>query len=152
MQDVFGFRLEFIGRAAQRARRLGVEHRRYDLLRGRDLRDHRTEARVEQRADFEFEIVETRDDLFRDHLGVLETQRPCRAQVDHFDDLFLVKSLELIVALAADAEELDLLAVLHQRVGALAGEPHDGGIERAAKAAFGRADQKQMHAVAAGAA
>ncbi len=84
--------------------------------------------------------------------GVLETQRARRAKIDHFDDLRGVEPAQLIVALAADAEELDLLALGHQRIRALAREPHDRGVERAAQAALGGADQKQMHVVAAGAA
>ena len=53
---------------------------------------------------------------------------------------------ELVVALAADAEDLDLLAVGDQRVGVLAGEPHDRGVERAAQAALGGADEQEMDA------
>ena len=83
---------------------------------------------------------------------MVETQRAHRAQIDHLDDLARVKPAQLIVAFAADAEELDLLAFAHQRVGALAREPHDRGVERAAQAALGGADEQQMHVVAAGAA
>ena len=93
-----------------------------------------------------------RDDLFGDHLGVLETQRARAAQIDHLDDLLAILPAQLIVALAADAEELDLLALAHQRVGALAGEPHDRGVERPAQAALGGADEQQMDIVAAAAA
>ncbi len=56
-----------------------------------------------------------------------------------------IEPAQLIVALAADAEELDFLAFAHERAGALARQPHDGGVERPAQAAFGGADQKQMH-------
>ena len=51
-----------------------------------------------------------------------------------------IQAAQLLVALAADAEELDLLALGHERVGALAREPHDRRIERAAQAALGGAD------------
>ena len=68
------------------------------------------------------------------------------------DNLLLVLPPQLLVALAADTEELDLLALGAKRRGAFAGKPHDGGIERPAQAALGGADQKQMHFVVAGAA
>ena len=151
-EDILFVRLELIDRAAQSFGGIGFEHRRNDLLRGRDLRDHRAEARVEQRADVEFELVEQRDDLLGDHFGVLEPQGAHRAQIDQFDDLLGIEPAQLIVTLAADAEEFDLFALGDQRVGALAGEPHDRGVERAAQAAFGGADQQQMLLIAAGAA
>src|SRR6202451_1734995 len=68
LEDILFVRLDLIDRAAKSFGGIGLEHRRNDLLRGRDLRDHRSEARVEQRADVEFELVEQRDDLFGDHL------------------------------------------------------------------------------------
>src|SRR3979411_883975 len=66
------------------------------------------------------------------------------------DDLLLVEAAELLVALAADAEKLDLLALGHQRIRALAREPDDCRIERATQAPLGGADQEQMHLLAAG--
>src|SRR5580692_1787560 len=152
LEDILFVGLELVDRAAQSFGGIGLEHRRNDLLRGRNLRDHRTEARVEQRADVEFELVEQRDDLFGDHFGVLEPQGAHRTQVDQLDDLLGIEAAQLIVALAADAEELDLFAFGHQRIGALAGEPHDRGVERPAQAAFSGADQEQMLLIAAGAA
>src|SRR5580698_9625864 len=152
LEDILLVGLELIDRAAKSCVGIDLEHRRNDLLRGRDLRDHRSEARVQQRADVEFELVEQRDDLLGDHLGVLEPQHTYRAQVDQFDDLLGIEPAQLIVAFAADAEEFDVLALGDQRVGALAGEPHDRGVERPAQAAFGGADQEQMLLVAAGAA
>src|SRR4029079_3989868 len=118
-----------------------------DLLRGRNLRNHRAEAREEQRADVEFEFIKTRDDLFGDALSVLEAQRPRAAQVDHLDDLARILPAQLIVALAADAEEFDFLALAYARRGALARKPHDRSVERPAQPALGGADQKQMHRV-----
>jgi hypothetical protein len=144
--------LELVGRAAERRRRVGVEFRRNDLLRGRNLRDHRTEARVEQRADVETELVVQRDDLLGDHLGVLEAQRAHRAQIDHLDDLFFIGPPQLIEAFAADAEQFDLFALGDERIGALAGKPHDRRIERPAQAALGGAHQQKMRPVAAAAA
>ena len=67
------------------------------------------------------------------------------------DDLLLEGAAQLLVALAADAEEFDLLALGHQRQRALAGETHDRGIEGAGQAALAGADQQQMHLVLAGA-
>src|SRR5262245_56918840 len=127
------------------------KHRRDDLLRGRDLRDDRPETREEQGADVERALLVEPHDLVADPFGILEGERADRAQLDVLDDLLLVEAAQLLVALAADAEELDLLALGHQRVGALACEPHDRRVERAAQAALGGADQEQMHAVAAGA-
>jgi hypothetical protein len=73
------------------------------------------------------------------------------AQLDRLDDLPRELAAQLVEALAADAEDLDLLTLADQRVGVLAREPHDRGIERPAQAALGGADYQQMHAVAAGA-
>src|SRR6476659_6589914 len=42
-EDVLGFRLELVGGAAEGVRGLGVEHRRNDLLRRRNLCDYRAE-------------------------------------------------------------------------------------------------------------
>ena len=63
----------------------------------------------------------------------------------------LVDAAQLIVALAADAENLDLFALGHQRIGLLARKPHDRRIESAAQAAFGGADDQKMRLVVAGA-
>src|SRR5579862_2575180 len=152
LEDILFVRLELVDRAAQSRGGVGFEDRRNDLPSGRDLRDHRAEARIEQRADVELELVEQRDDLLRDHFGILEPQGAHRTQIDQLDDLLGIEPAQLIVALAADAEELDLFALGHQRVGALAGEPHDRGVERAAQTALGGADQQQMLLIAAGAA
>ena len=68
-----------------------------------------------------------------------------------FDNLLLEQAAELIVALAADTEELDLLALVHQGQRPLARQAHDRGVERAGQAAFACADQKQMHLILSGA-
>ena len=52
-EDLVLVGLVFVGRAAGVVAAFALEHRRDDLLRGRDLRDHRLEAREEQRADVE---------------------------------------------------------------------------------------------------
>src|SRR5262249_312238 len=151
-EDVLGFRFELIDRPAERIGGFLFEYRRNDLMRGRNLRDHRTEPREEQRANIELGFVEQRDDLLGNLFGVLELQDADRAQVDQFGDLLGKNSAELIITFAADAEELDLLALGGERGGAIARQPHDGGIERAAQAAFGGADQQQMFLIAAAAA
>src|SRR5580693_7643439 len=102
LEDILFVGLELVDRATQSCGGIGLEHRRNDLLRRRHLRDHRAEAGVEQRADVEFELVEQRDDLLGDHLGVLEPQHTYRAQVDQFDDLLGIEPAQLIVAFAAD--------------------------------------------------
>src|SRR6202011_3467563 len=128
-----------------------AEHGRNDLLGGRDLRDHRLEPREEQGADVELARLEPPDDLLRDVARVVELDEAHRAQLDRLDDLFLEQAPQLVETLAPDAEELDLLAFVHQRKGALAGEPYDRGVERAAQAAVAGADDEQMRLVAAGA-
>src|ERR1700704_5036739 len=149
-QDVFLVRLVFIGRA-RAAFGLLRDDGGDDLLRGRDLRDHRPETREEQGADVEFAGLEQRDDLVRDRLGIREAERAHRAQLDGLDDLLLVDAFELVVALAADAQDLDLLALAGQRDDALAREPHDRRIERAAQAALGGAHHQEMDVGSAGA-
>src|SRR6202140_215334 len=143
-QDLVFLRLVFVGR-----RRPGIgggsfHHQRDDLLRGRDLRDHGLEARIEQRADVELAGVETRDHPLGDILGIDEAELTNRAQLDILDDLLFEGAAQLLEALAADAEEFNLFALVHQRQRALAGETHDRGVERAGQAAFPGADQKQM--------
>ena len=73
------------------AERIGgflLEYRRNDVLRGRNLRDHGTEAREEQGADVKLEFVEQRDDLFGDAFRVFKMQHAHRTKIDQFDDLF----------------------------------------------------------------
>jgi hypothetical protein len=60
------------------------------------------------------------------------------------------KPAKLFVALAADAEELDLFALIDQRKRALARQPHDRRIECAGQTAFAGADQEQMNLIVAG--
>jgi Zn-dependent M28 family amino/carboxypeptidase len=65
------------------------------------------------------------------------------AQLDVLDDLLLEGAAQLLVALAADAEELDLFALVHQRQRALARQPHDRRVEGAAQAALAGADHSR---------
>jgi hypothetical protein len=79
-------------------------------------------------------------------------QHAHRTKIDQFDDLLGKGPAQLVIAFAADAEELDFLAFGGERGGALAGEPHNGGVERAAQPALGGADEEQMLLIAASAA
>ncbi len=56
-------------------------------------------------------VVETGQHLLGDVLGVDEAELTHAAQVEVLDDLLVEQAAELLVALAADAEELDLLAL-----------------------------------------
>ena len=116
-----------------------------------NLRDHRLELRVEQRADVELAGVETRQHLLGDVLGVDEAELTNAAQIEMLDDLLLEQAAELLVALAADAEEFHFLALRDQRLGALARQAHDRGVESAGQAALAGADQQQVNLVPAGA-
>src|SRR6185437_16817265 len=95
--------------------------------------------------------VEQRDDLFGNHLALLETHLLHAAQFDGFDNLLGELAAQLVIALAADAEELDLLALTGQCVRLFARETYDGRVERTAKAAFRGADHQQMHLILTGA-
>src|SRR5882724_10035605 len=99
-------RLIFVsGRHAVASVRL--EHRWNDLLGGRDLGDHRLEAREEQCADIEFALRIERGDLLGNRFRVDEADGAHRAQLDMLDDVALVLAAQLLVALLADAEDLD---------------------------------------------
>src|SRR5690606_18696035 len=112
--------------------------RRNDLLRGRDLRDHRLEARIEQRADVELARLVARDDLLGDVLGLFVADITGATQVDDIDDLLRESPAQDVIALAADTDDLDRLAGRDQRVRAIPREPRDRGVEGAAKTALGR--------------
>src|SRR6185437_6384034 len=75
-------------------------HQRNDLLRGRDLGDHRFEARIEQRADVELAGIETSDHLPGNALGVAEAELADTAQIDILDDLLLELPAQLVETLA----------------------------------------------------
>src|ERR1700730_430988 len=149
-QDLVFFRLVFVRCRRTRIGRLGLHHQRNDLLRGRDLRDHGLEARIEQRADVELAGLEAGDNFVGDVFGIDKPELANRAQLDILDDLLLEGAAALLEALAPDAEELDLFALADQRQRALAGQPHDRGIEGAGQAALAGTDQQQMHLIPAG--
>ena len=73
------------------------------------------------------------------------------AQIDMIDDVAAIKPLQNVVALLADGEDLDRLAVGEKLVGMLAGELGDLRVEAAAQAALGGANDEQMDLVPAGA-
>ncbi len=135
-------RLVFVGRG-RACVLLRLEHRRDDLLRGRNLRDHRPKAREEQRRDVEGALVEQRKNALRDGFRVCITDVAHRAQLDRLDDLLLIEPAQLLEALAADAQEFDGLALASEAIGVLARKPHDRRIERAAQAALGGADDQR---------
>src|SRR6202042_307874 len=96
---------------------------RNKLLGRGNLRDHRLEARVEQRADVELALIEQRAHLFGDRLRGLVGYRANRAHVDQLQDLALMRPAKLIIALLAYAKNLDCLALPRERIGPLAREP-----------------------------
>src|SRR6185312_1351029 len=101
------------------------EHRRNDLLRGRNLGDHRSEAREEQGADVEGALVEKRNYFLGDHVSLLESDRAHAAQFDRLDDQLAVEPAKLVVALAADTKDFDLFALRRQRISLLTRKAHD---------------------------
>src|SRR3990170_1497327 len=147
-EDILLLRLVLVGCAI--TLRPCRHERRDDLLGGRNLGHDRLEAREEQRADVEGALLVVRDHLLRDGLGVLELQGAHAAQVDCLDDLLFVLAAELLEPLAADAQELDLLALAAEHIGALAGKPHDRRVERAAQPALAGAHEQEVHLLAAG--
>ncbi len=96
-------------------------------------------------------LVEQRDDLPGDRIGVDEADLLDLAQVDAVDDQRGVVAAQDVVALLADADDLDRLAVGQQLADVVAREAGDLRVEAAAQAALGRADDQQMHVVLAGA-
>src|SRR6202012_4275624 len=104
-EDLVLLRLVFVKRHRTGIGGRRLDYERNDLLRGRDLRDHRLEARIEQRADVELAGLETGDHLLGDILGIDESELAYRAQIHMLDDLLVEQAAELLVALAADAEE-----------------------------------------------
>ena len=89
-----------------------------------------------------------------DRVGIIEGDLGAyTAQIDMLDDLAVELPAQLVVTFLADAEKFDGFALAHhQRQRVVARQPHDRGVERAAKAALARADDKQMGVVTAGAA
>src|SRR5580704_10336582 len=122
-----------------------------DALRRRDLLDDRTEARIEKRRYIELAVAEALDRLIGDALRIAEADLLHAAQIDHLENILLEQSLEDVVTLLADADEFDALAFADERIGAIAREARDRGIERAAQSTLGRADDQEMALVRSGA-
>src|SRR4051794_38549850 len=101
--------LVVVGRR-RRVRRFFFHGQRNDLLRGRDLGDHRLELGVEQRADVEFAVVEAGQNLLCDILGIDEAELANATQIEMLDDLLVEQAAELLITLAADTEEFHFLA------------------------------------------
>src|SRR5262249_48683497 len=147
-EDVLLVRLVFVNGAAV-VPRVGGDDRRNELLCGRGLRDHRLEAREEQRADVELARLEQGNDFLPDTAGMLEFELAHGAQIDGLDDTIFELAFELIEALAADAEELDVLAFRQQRIGALSREANDRRVERAAQPALAGTNEQKVASVGA---
>ena len=92
-----------------------AEHRRDHLLRGRDLRitDLKREKNSVQTSNSPASNSRMTFSAIASALAkpIVRT----RAQLDHLDDLLLELPPQLVVALAADAEELDRLALGGER-------------------------------------
>jgi len=90
-----------------------------------NLRDHRPELGIEQRADVERSRGEQLEHLPADRVGVDEADLLDAAELDHLDDLLREDAPQDVVTLAADTEDLDLLALAHQAKGMIAGKARD---------------------------
>src|SRR5690242_1855777 len=89
------------------------------------------------------------NDLLADRGGFAKAKGAHRAQVDHFDDLAPELPAQDVMALLADAKDLNRLALPHERYRRLAGKPRDRGVKSAAETALGGTDDQEMDAVAA---
>src|SRR5271166_5714000 len=150
-QDLILFRLIFVGCGRAAIAGTLLDDQRNELLRGRHLGDHRLEARIEQGADVELAGIETCKHFLGDVVRMVEGELAHAAQIEMLDDLLLEQAAELLIALAADAEELDVFALGHQRQRALARKAHDRGVEGARQAALAGANEQQVNLVLAGA-
>src|SRR5665213_136564 len=131
--------------------RRAADLRRDKLPRRRHLRDHRTEGGVEERRHVELALGEKLQHARADLLGVAEADLLDVAQLDHLDDLPCIEPAEDIVALLADAQELDVLALCHQAPGVVARHARDRRIERARKTAIAGAHDEKMRLALPGA-
>ena len=74
-------------------------------------------SRIEQRADVEAALVEQRDDLLGDRIGMDEADLLDLAQIDALDDQRGEVAAKDVEALLADADDLDRLALGHGACG-----------------------------------
>src|SRR5690606_26994207 len=98
----------------------------------------------EQRADVEFAVVEHFADQRADLIRIVETNLTHAAQFDRLEDVLAEVALQGVEPLLADADELDRLALVHQRAGVLASELGNRRIKSAAQAPVGRGNNQQM--------
>src|SRR5579883_2812662 len=88
------------------------------------------------------------NDLAPDIIGVGKADRAHRAQLDHLDDLPPELPAQHVIALLADAQELDRFALAGKRVGRVARKSCDRRVEGAAEAALCRADGQEVSVIA----
>src|SRR5262245_60208592 len=146
-QDFLLIRLVFVDHAVVVAS-FALEHGRDDLLSRRGLRDNGLETRKEQGADVERTLFIKPQDFVADICAMLEGECANAAQLDVLEDLLLIQTAKLFVALATYAEELHVFAFGRQCTCALARKPHDRRVEWAAQPALGGAHKQEMHAAA----
>src|SRR5690606_2183440 len=145
-EDLARVGLVFVDRAVRPRILLGgsLGLQRDELMRRRDLRDHRLELRIEQRADVELAGVEERNHLRRDRVGIGEADLLHLAQIDPVDDHRAEIAAQYVEALLADAEDLDRLALGQKVPRMIARQTRDLAVETAAKATLRRADDEQV--------
>src|SRR3984957_19643769 len=144
-EDGFLVRLEFVRGAAQinpfafRRGRRGDE-----LLLGDDLRDHRTEAVVDQDADVDLACGQHGGDTDADVLGIAEFQAALAGEGDVAGDAAGQLAAQIVAALAADRQDLDGLAFGLEAASQRAGRAADTRIERAGEASVGSDRHEQV--------
>src|SRR5262249_27419101 len=112
---------------------------------GRNLRDYRLEAREEQRGDVEFASIEHLQHLVRDFIGLDETKLLHFAEGDVVDDIVLERTTQNVVALAADGQDLDRLALGKKLLGVIAGHTDDRGVEAPCQTALAGGDDQEVN-------
>src|SRR5215471_14161895 len=99
--------------------------------------------------DVEIALLEHGDQPGADLGGGGKGQTRAADILDMADDELAHVTAQLVATLAADAEELDLLALVAQLAHLAPGGPHDGGVEAAAQAPVRGHDHDEMRLVAA---
>src|SRR5690606_16247735 len=143
LEDVLFRRLVLIERAGV-GRGVGVDFGRGQLTRRRDLRDHRLELAVEERDLVGLVRLELFSQQFGDRLGRVQAHRLVLAQLESLDDLVSEQAGQLVARLAADSDDLDVLAVGDQAVDVIARSADDVGREPARQTLVGRGDDDQV--------
>src|SRR4051812_20690340 len=153
-QDLALVRLELVDRAARHRRsgRAGFRRRRRnELLHRHRLAHRRAEAIEDHGGDVEFAGLEQLGDARRYLARVGERQARPAELGDGVDDQRSEVAAELVTALAADAQDLDRLALGQQRADQTARLANDGAVEGAAQAAIRGGDDHELDPVRAGA-